>query len=80
MKSKPCDPVLFDNPPGRVTQRGHVAPPGTGPDGKTCRTCRFYRSVRYHDTAHRKCGLMEHAWTHGEATDIRAADPACRFY
>jgi hypothetical protein len=72
------DPTLFDNPPGRVKQRGHAAPPGTGPEGKTCRMCRFYRSVRYHDGNYRKCGLMEHAWSHGGGTDIRASDPACR--
>lgn len=54
---------------------GHAAPPGTGPAGETCRTC---RNVHRHQTqrTYFKCALTE--WTFGPATDIRLKDPACR--
>ncbi len=61
-------------------RRGHAARPGGGPEGETCKTCGSYRSVAYHDKTYRKCGLMEHCWSHCDATDIRAKDPACRFW
>jgi hypothetical protein len=58
--------------------RGHAAPPGTGPDGETCGTCEHY--VRRETEArrvYRKCGRMEAQWTGGLGTDIRAKDKAC---
>ena len=62
-------------------RRGHAAQPGTGPEGETCKTCWLhYRSVSYHDKTYRKCRLMEHCWSHCDATDIRAKDPACRYW
>lgn len=50
---------------------------GTGPIGETCKTCRFYIRIRYHNKIYRKCKLQEKVWTHGLGTDIRAKDPAC---
>ena len=61
-------------------QRGHAGIPGTGLANEHCKTCRHYRRVGYHNGMFLKCGLMEHAWTHGSGTDIRAKDPACRFW
>lgn len=57
---------------------GHIAPPGTGPEGQTCANCthcrlRATRSKRYY-----KCGLAIAAWTHGRESDIRLSDSACR--
>ena len=53
------------------------AKPGTGPVGQTCKTCKFYRRVKYRDYVYLKCGAVEEAWTHGAATDIKAKWPAC---
>ena len=75
-------PTLFDIDidfgAGLPRQRGHAAPPGTGPEGENCRICRFYVSMRYHGTPHPKCKMSIHRWTHGVGSDIRAKDPACR--
>ncbi len=61
----------------RVKRRGHAGQPGTGPDGETCRTCRFY-TLRHFSSVYRKCGHpAAPKWTGGAATDIRARDPAC---
>ena len=58
--------------------RGHVAPPGSGPKGETCRTCAHYTRRHYHDYVHLKCGLNKANWTKGPGSDIRAKDAACR--
>ena len=57
--------------------RGHAAPPGSGPEGETCKTCAHY-TLRMMSKAYRKCGLMRAIWTGGPGTDIRAGDSACR--
>ena len=74
---------LFNEPdeaPPPMKRRGHAAMPGGGPAGETCGSCQHYTPVQYHDYVHRKCGLMEHHWSHCSATDIRKRDPACRFW
>lgn len=56
--------------------RGYAAPPGTGPEGETCKTCKHiyrYRSAK----TYLKCGLNRSNWTHGPGSDIRAGSPAC---
>ena len=70
---------LFDNSGPKEEWRGHAARPGTGPDGETCRTCKHPVVV---SLANRywKCGLMRHCWTHGNGTDIRLKDRACRYW
>ena len=54
--------------------RGYVMPPGSGPAGETCGSCKHMagRGGRY-----RKCRLAESKWTHGPATDVLARSPAC---
>ncbi len=53
---------------------GYAHPPGTGPAGETCGSCKHcWRSDRF-----RKCELRKAAWTHGYATDILARSPACK--
>lgn len=51
-------------------------PPGSGPAGKTCKTCARHEvlvfSRRYH-----KCRMTS---THSAASDIRVSSPACEFY
>lgn len=55
---------------------GYAGIPGIGPEGKTCRDCDHIRRIRIGKT-YIKCGLMQHAWTHGPGTDIKARTPAC---
>lgn len=59
--------------------RGHAAPPGTGPEGESCRTCahlvRITRSKAWH-----KCAASRRIWTHSRRTDVRVSDPACSFW
>lgn len=55
---------------------GYAAPPGTGPDGETCGSCKhIFRTSRY-----RKCEKRKSAWSHGFATDVFARSPACKFW
>lgn len=54
----------------------YAAAPGTGPVGKTCRTCVHLAHMR--PGKHPKCGLTK--YTHGDATTIRTSTPACHRY
>lgn len=57
--------------------KGYAAPPGTGPEGETCKTCRhIYRNEM--SKTYLKCALMRAYWTGGPGSDIRAGSPACR--
>lgn len=56
---------------------GYYAPPGTGPAGETCRTCKHSGlrgnvAGRYH-----KCFLARAKWTGGRKSDILLRTPAC---
>ena len=55
----------------------YAGEPGTGPVGKTCKTCAFKRYAG-HATQHPKCGLIP--YTHGDATTIKTSSPACSLY
>ncbi len=57
--------------------KGYAAPPGTGPAGETCGSCRHLYRNRMSKT-YLKCELMKAHWTGGAATDIRASSPACK--
>lgn len=62
--------------------RGYAAPPGTGPKGETCRTCkhRIHRgNSEGRGRGHQKCAKHPRP-THGPATDILARAPACKFW
>jgi len=54
---------------------GYAYPPGTGPSGETCKTCR-HLTVRRFANRYYKCGLVRA--TGGPATDVRLKSPACR--
>jgi hypothetical protein len=58
----------------------YAAPPGSGPEGATCRTCehKTYSDLHNRPPKHMKCGLTQ--WTSGDATSIRAGTPACVRY
>lgn len=57
---------------------GHIAPPGTGPEGKTCGDCTHCRVRAGRSRRFYKCGLAIAAWTHGRESDVRLSDAACR--
>ena len=71
---------LFDvgerTPRSRKRSRPTPEPIGSGPEGETCKTCRYATRVDYHDKRYYKCDLIEQ-WTHGPGTDIRLKWPAC---
>lgn len=57
------------------------APVGSGPKGRKCRDCTHCARVGTPaGNAFLKCGLMEHAWTNGAGSDIRAGWEACRAF
>lgn len=64
-------------PPCGKGPRGHVAPPGTGPEGETCGSCHHLFHNRLAKT-YLKCSLNRGKWTGGGKTDVRARDHACR--
>lgn len=55
--------------------KGYAAPPGSGPEGETCKTCRHHIVKEYAKRYH-KCDLTRQ--TGGPATDIRVNSPACK--
>lgn len=56
--------------------RGHIAPPGTGPEGETCGSCK-HRHRKQLAKTYLKCALNSARWTGGGKTDVRAKDHAC---
>lgn len=66
--------LLFQTP--TKGKSGHAAPPGSGPQGETCGSCRHLARKRMAKT-YLKCALMQAIWTGGGGTDVRARDPAC---
>src|SRR5208282_6310653 len=60
------------------SMKGYAAPPGTGPVGETCRTCKHYthnRGSEGRSKPYPKCGLVK--TTNGPGTDIKAKSLAC---
>ena len=60
-----------------TVKNGYAAPPGTGPEGKTCKDCQHKRSMGHGAKHFIKCELRRATWTSGEGTDILARTPAC---
>ena len=61
-----------------TVKNGYAAPPGTGPEGKTCRDCKHkLRLGNFGGKSYLKCDLRRATWTCGEGTDILARTPAC---
>ena len=61
-----------------TVKNGYAAPPGTGPEGETCKTCAHkVRCGNYGGKSFLKCNLRRSTWTSGEGTDILARTPAC---
>lgn len=60
----------------RPKKTGYAAPPGTGTQGETCKTCQHLCRIHCAKT-YMKCGLMRGVWTGGPGTDIKSRSPAC---
>lgn len=54
--------------------KGYAAPPGSGPPGETCGSCRHHYKRQSAGVYH-KCDLLKP--TKGPGTDIRVRSPAC---
>src|SRR5437870_3523332 len=66
-------------PPCSTGARGHVAPPGTGPEGETCGSCQYLFRNRM-ARVYLKCLLNKAKWTGGRKSDVRAKDHACSLW
>jgi hypothetical protein len=60
-----------------VQPRGYAWPPGTGPAGETCGSCKHLFRNRLAKT-YLKCSLTRAAWTGGRASDVLAGAAACK--
>jgi hypothetical protein len=77
----PDGPAMTPAERRKMTRRatvpnGYATPPGTGPEGETCRSC-VHHMIIWHAKAYHKCGLLRQVWTGGRATDILVRSPAC---
>ena len=63
-----------------VQARGYGAPPGSGPQGETCKTCRYRVQMSGSSQRWSKCEKARWRWTGGRATDILASAPACKLW
>ena len=82
-KATEREQFLFDA--GELYPVGRRCVPGVsgrGPAGETCGTCRHLVRTgnNLKQRAYLKCGLLQHRWTHGPATDIRASWLACEYW
>ncbi len=60
---------------------GYPKPPGSGPIGETCRSCKHLAHVQRESGAwFRKCVLAEARWTKGAGTDVKVRSPACSMW
>lgn len=67
-----------DIDPPKHKDLAHPAPPGSGPEGKTCRKCQLLRKTGHHDKTYYKCSAVKAS--HGPATDCRLKTPACSWF
>lgn len=70
------NPIGHDRARTPGGKSGHHMPPGTGPEGETCGTCRHLFRNRM-SKVYLKCLREEHRWTGGAKTDVRKRDAAC---
>ncbi len=74
------EPDLFGHAPQKPQKRNWSlcvpAPPGTGPEGQTCQSCRFCNKSKPGRKTVYKCALVKA--TRSENSDIRLKWAACR--
>lgn len=73
------EPLPEGNERKKTEPKGYAAPPGTGPKGETCKSCKFY-AIRKFSKSYRKCLKVRGRWTRGPGTDILAKSPACHYW
>lgn len=56
---------------------GYYMPPGTGPAGETCKTCKHITVKGNCAGRYLKCRRSISKWTGGRKSDILANSPAC---
>lgn len=61
---------------GEYPRSAYPRKPGTGPQGESCRTCKYLFTKHYGSKNYYKCFLMHE--TNGPGTDIRLKSPACK--
>jgi hypothetical protein len=59
-----------------IEPRGYVRPPGTGPQGETCGSCKHLVHKRM-GKLYPKCRLASAIWTGGRGSDVLVRSPAC---
>lgn len=64
------------HPRKQTKARGYARPPGTGPAGETCGSCKHIYRKRMSKT-YIKRKLTRASWTGGTGSDIRVRAPAC---
>ncbi|NVJ90855.1 MAG: hypothetical protein HWE34_04315 [Methylocystaceae bacterium] len=64
---------------GKSEAKGYAWHPGTGPDGETCKTCRYPVDCGCNRTFY-KCEMNKARWTNSRRTDILLKAPACRHW
>ena len=55
-----------------IQPRGYYQPPGTGPEGETCGSCKHIARGRHWA----KCELSRRAWTRSRGADVLVKAPA----
>lgn len=65
---------------GRKVIKGFAAPPGGGPAGETCGSCKHLARHQPSKKTYFKCRLQRAIWTGGPGTDVKALSPACKFW
>ena len=63
-----------------IEPRGYIGRPGSGPAGKTCRSCEYRLVIRVGNRTVPKCEKYRKMWTHSRRTDILISTPACQYY
>lgn len=74
---EPLPRALSDGPCRPSKPNGYAAPPGTGPKGETCKTCKNLARKGGCSRYYLKCLLVKARWTGGAGTDVKAGSPAC---
>ncbi len=72
---------LFDSVTELIKNpKAYPAFPGTANNSYKCKHCQHICRVSGGSKIYIKCGILEHRWTNGVGTDIKANSPACSFF
>lgn len=74
----PLRPARQFRKDGALRKLGYASPPGTGPKGQRCNTCRFCITITELSRKVRKCEIVAAKWSTSPETDIKHNAPACR--